>query len=524
MQLAHKHFGANAERAEAFVVYDFISGPQKTIRRYGMLVNQTNNQTFQFRMCTDEQLHRLHFGTLEVLERTGVKIFDPEALQLLKDGGAYVNEKEKIARIPAWMVEEAIRTAPSRIVVANQKGERKLFLERNRVYYGTGTDLPSFTDVYTNKVRPTVLKDIENVAKVVEQADNFDYVSNSGLASDIPQELHDLISLKVLRSYSTKPNLTTATDRGNLKALIDMAAEMAGGYEELRRSPTLMLYNEPVSPLLNSKEALQKLLLCAEYGIPTTYAAGGVSGGTSPVTLSGSIIQSNAEGLAGLVMHQLKRKGAPFIFGYVFGAMDMKTTVNLYGGPELGMVHAVMAELGKFYGLPIYGTSGCTDALQIDAQAGLEAMYSIMCAGLSGANLVHDNGYTGIGMIGNLEMILLSNESISYMKRLTQGIKYDDESFAIDLIDKVGYGGDFISQKHTMKHFKEELFYPTFMNRKQYPAWQLDGEQTLNQKLKKRAIEIVENDSPVLLSDHTLKVFDEIIKDRERELELEKNK
>lgn len=489
-----------------------------------MLVNQTNNQTFQFRMCSEDQLYRLHFSTLEVLERTGVKIYDKEALQLLKDGGAYVDEETKIAKIPAWMVEEAIRTAPSRIVVANQLGVRKLFLEKNNVYFGSGTDLPNFKDLYTDEIRPTVLKDVENIAKVIEKAGNFDYVSNSGLGSDTPQELWDLISLKALRSYSTKPNLTTATDRGNLKALIDMAAEMAGGYEELRRSPTLMLYNEPVSPLMNSMEAVQKLLLCAEYGIPTTYAAGGVSGGTSPVTLSGSIIQSNAEGLAGLVMHQLKRKGAPFIFGYVYGAMDMKTTVNVYGGPELGMVHAIMAELGKFYNLPIFGTSGCTDAIQIDAQAGVEAMYSIMCAALSGANLVHDNGYTGAGMIGNLEMILLCDEAISYVKRFVGGIKFDDESLAIDLIHKVGHGGDYISQKHTRNHYKEEVYYPAYMNRKQYPAWKVDGEQTINQRLKKRAIEILGEDSPILLSEGTLKVFDEIIKDRAREIELEKNK
>ncbi len=487
-----------------------------------MLVNQNYNQTFQFRMCTEEQLCRLHFATLEVLERTGVKIYEKEALKLLKDGGAYVDDEQMVAKIPAWMVEEAIRTAPSRIPVADMTGKRTMFLERNNVYYGSGTDLPSFTDIYTDEVRPTTLKDIENVARVIESCDNFSFVSNNGLANDVPQELHDLVSLKVMRSHCKKPNLVTATDKGNLQALIDMAAEMAGGYDELRRNPTLLLYNEPVSPLMNSMEAVQKLLLCAEYGIPTTYAAGGVSGGTSPVTLSGSIVQSNAEGLAGLVMHQLKRKGSPFIYGYVYGAMDMKTTVNIYGGPELGMVHTIMAELGKFYGLPVYGTSGCTDAIRVDAQAGMEAMYSIMCAALSGANLVHDNGYTGIGLIGSLEMLLLCDETISFVKRLTQGIKYDDESIALDIIHKVGHGGDYVSQKHTVKHFKEEVFYPDFLNRKQYPSWKEDGQRTINEKLKERAVEIIEKDAPVLLDDHTLKVFDEIYADRKRQMETEK--
>ena len=308
-----------------------------------MLVNQTMNMTHDFKMCSFEQLTRLHNATLEVLERTGIKIFEKSALKILAEGGAYVDFENNIVRIPSYMVKRAMQSAPSRIVVANPKGERKIFLERNNVYFGTGTDLPMYMDPYTKEIRTTKLSDIENIAKVVENSPSLDYVSNHGLAEDVPQHLHDMITLKALRKYCSKPNLVTATDKGNLKALIDMCAEMAGGYDELKRNPTLMVYNEPVSPLMNSDEAIQKLMMCAEYGIPTTYAAGGVSGGTSPVTLSGSIISSNAECLAGLVLHQLVKPGAPFIYGYVYGAMDMMTTMNVYGGPELGMVHAVMA-------------------------------------------------------------------------------------------------------------------------------------------------------------------------------------
>jgi trimethylamine--corrinoid protein Co-methyltransferase len=342
--------------------------------------------------------------------------------------------------------------------------------------------LPDFRDPYTCQIRPTLLADVENTAKVVDKMENYAYVSNNGLGSDCNQRIWDLRSLKAMRMYCGKPNLTTATNRENLKAMIDMAAEMAGGYEELRRNPTLMLYNEPVSPLMNSMEAIQKLMLCAEHGIPTTYASGGVSGGTSPVTLSGSIVVSNAECLAGLVIHQLTRKGAPFIYGYIYGAMDMQSTMNVYGGPELGMVHAIMADMARYYDLPLYSTSGCTDALEVDAQAGTEGMFSILCAAMSGGNLVHDNGYTGLGSTGNLSMILLTNEHIGFAKRLIEGIKFDEESLAIDLIDKVGHGGDYISQKHTAKHFREEVYYPKYFNRKMYDAWKAEGGLTLNEK------------------------------------------
>lgn len=486
-----------------------------------MLVNQTGNLTHDFKMCSYEQLTRLHNASLEVLERTGVKVFEDTALKILAEAGAYVDFENKIVRIPPHMVKAAIQSAPSRIVVANPAGKRTLFLERNNVYFGTGTDLPQHMDPYTKEVRETKLADIVNIAKVVEKADNFAYVSNQGLAQDIPQHLHDMITLKVMRENCSKPNLMTATDRDNLKALIDMCAEMAGGYEELRRNPTLMLYNEPVSPLMNSEEAIQKLMLCAEYGIPTTYAAGGVSGGTSPVTLSGSIISSNAECLAGLVLHQLVRKGAPFIYGYVFGAMDMMTTMNVYGGPELGMVHAIMADLAKFYDLPLYGTSGCTDALEVDAQAGTESMYSIMCAALSGQNLVHDNAYTGVGAIGNLSMILLVDEQINFAKRFVKGINYGEDDFAIDLIDKVSYGGAYVSEKHTAKNFRNEVYYPKYFNRKQYLAWKSEGGMTLQEKLDAKVKSIIEAESECMISDWTKKVFDEIISERAKALKIE---
>ncbi len=486
-----------------------------------MLSNQIGNETAQLKMLSHEQLVKIHNYSLEVLERVGVKIYEKKALQLLQDAGAFVDMETMVAKIPAAIVEEALRTAPSRITIADQTGKRAMFLERNRVYFGGGTDLPNFTDPYTNEIRPTVLEDVENVAKVVETIDNLSYVSNTGLAADVPQSLWDMISLKAQRSYCNKPNFTTATDKGNLQAMIDMAAVMSGGYEELRRNPTLVLYNEPVSPLMNSEEAIQKLMLCAEYGIPTTYASGGVSGGTSPVTLSGSIVMSNAECLAGIAIHQLTRKGSPFIYGYIYGAMDMMTTTNVYGGPELGMVHAIMADMARFYNLPVFSTSGCTDAMEVDAQAGTEGMYSILCAALSGANIVHDNGYTGAGDIGNLSMFLLVDEHISYAKRFLDGINFDADSLAIDLIDKVSYGGAFVNQKHTAKNFKKEVYYPKYFNRKMVGAWEAEGKPTLKQKLENKVKEIIEADNPIKLEPHVIKAFDEIIAKRAKELNVE---
>lgn len=481
-----------------------------------MLVNKTITQGGYFNYISEEDVYQLHMASLEILERTGVIVHDDEALELLKNGGAFVEGKR--VRIPAKMVEQAIASAPSKITLCSVDGQRTMHLFRNNVYYGLGTDLPNFIDPYDGKIRNTLMKDVENVAKVAQYAKNIDFVANLGLASDVDQQVVDLHHLKTVRMYCNKPNWITATDYGNMKALIDMAAVSAGGYEQLRQNPTIGLYGEPISPLINSKEATQKLLLCAEYGIPVTWASGIIAGGTGPVTLAGTLAVGNAEGLSGLVMHQLKSPGAPFIFGIVGSTMDMKTQISCYGGAELPIMHAVVGQLARFYNLPCYGTGGCSDSNAIDAQAGLESMFSNMMAALSGTNLVHDNAYLGAGLVGNLEMILLNSDIIGCIKRMEQGIKIDEETLCLDLIDQVGPGGEYLTKSHTMKHYKEETYYPEFINRKQHQSWAMSGGKELKQVLNEQARKIIEAEPVQLLSSDEVTKYDEIIKRRESEV------
>lgn len=478
----------------------------------------TNGGCFEY--LSEEELYHLHMASCEILERTGVEVLDEEALELLRSGGAHVDGTR--VRIPTSMVEKAIQSAPSRIPFCAVDNTYQLQLFRNNVYYGLGTDLPRFTDPYTGELRDTVLKDVENVGKVAQAAKNIDFVANLGLAQDVDNRIVDLYHLAALRKYCNKPNWITATDYGNMKALIDMAAVSAGGYDELKRRPTIGLYGEPITPLINSKEATQKLLLCAEYSIPVTWASGIMGGATGPMTLAGTLVLGNAEGLSGLVMHQLKNPGAPFIYGVVASIMDMKTSVSCYGGAELPMMHMVVGQLGRFYGLPSYGTGGCTDSNVLDAQAGMEYMYSNMCAALGGTNLVHDNAYLGAGLIGSLETILMNSDVIGCIKRMQEGINLDKDSFCLDLIDKVGPGGQYIAQSHTYKNFKKETWYPDYINRKQYPQWIMEGRKDVKEVINKKVKTIIEAEDKPILSEEVLAKYEEIIARRQEEIKQSK--
>ena len=479
-----------------------------------MQLNYKTQTAPGLRVWTEDQCHELHLKSLEILQRTGTIFYDKTAQKILKEGGACV--KNDRIYIPPFMIEEAIRTAPEKITLRG-RDKNVLRLERNDVNYGLGTDLPFFLDVKSGEYRKTVLEDIVNVAKVVHYLPHLDFVASLGLASDVSTHLVDLYHFKAMHEYCQKPILTTASDEDNLQGLIDMAAVSVGGYEELKRSPLFLLYTEPISPLLHSKEALQKLMLAARYEIPVTYAAGISSGTTGPVTLAGTLALANAECLAGLVLHQLVNPRAPFMYGIVASPADMNTTMVNYGGPEMPLNYCAVGEMGNYYKLPTYGQSGCTDSAVLDQQAGIEAMFSIFAAALSGTNLIHDNGYIGNGLVGSLEMLVLCDECIGMVKHFMKGIEVSHETLALDIIHQIGPGGHFLATDHTFKHFRSN-WNPRYLNRRDYENWEIHGKKTMDQRIKEEVHRILAEHDCEPLAEDTLNEFDRIIDDHEKRI------
>lgn len=465
------------------------------------------------KVWSQDQCHELHLKSLEILERTGVVVHDDQALKIYKEGGAYVQGNR--VYIPAWMVAEALRTAPERIVLKG-RGERKVHLEGRIVNYGLGTDLPYFQDWRTGEYKRTSLTDIINTAIVADCLPNLDFMASLGLAGDVTTQLADLYHFKAMHQYTSKPLFMTATDRENLQGLIDLAAVSAGGYEELKRNPVFLLYTEPISPLVNSKEALQKLMLASKYGIPVTYTSGIASGSTGPVTLAGTLAVANAEGLAGLVLHQLVNPGAPFLYGIVASPTDLATTICKYSGPEMPLNYCVVGAMGQYYKLPTFGQSGCSDAAVVDQQAAIDAMFSIFVAALSGTNLVHDNGYIGNGLVGSLEMLVLCDECISYTKHFMKGIELTPEALALDLIHEIGPGGNFLGAEHTLQNFRQVNWFARYLNRKDYRNWAAAGAKTMEMSIKEEVSRILATHRPDLLADSIVEEMDTIILEHEQ--------
>ena len=474
------------------------------------MILQSNYVAFntpQFRKLSGDQVERIHNASLEILDRTGVCLYEPEALDLLKKAGVAVSEENRV-RIPPGMVEWALSIAPRRVVLCDRSGRRVMPLERNNVFFGPGSDCPNVLDHRTGERRPGTVQDIVEGIRVCDALPNMDFLMSICIASDVEQQVADRYQMRAMLMNSTKPILFVTTGFEGCVDAVEMAQIVAGGEEELRRNPICACYINVTSPLRHNAEALQKLLFMAERGLPTTYTPVVLRGINGPVTAAGAMALANAGELAGLVLAQLKQEGAPVILtGGVNDMLDMRTMRDVYAAPEN---RVMLVELAHYYGLPIFGLAGASDAKLPDEQAAAEVAFSLILETLCGAQMVHDVGYLEGGMCNSLEQMVICDELIHYVKRFMQGLEVSEETLALDVIDEVGPHGDFLGTKHTKRHYRED-WYPSLFDRNSFESWAAAGSKTLRQRASERVEEILAEHEPEPLPPDVQRRIDEVV-------------
>ena len=457
----------------------------------------------------DEGVRALHRAALDILENTGVVVHLEEVVDMLADAGCKVTEGNRV-RIPAHLVEEAIKSAPDSIAIYDREGEPAMVLEGRNSYWGTGSDTPFILDSFTDERRQTCLKDVEQVSRIVDSLDNMDFLMCMGIAHDLPQTIADKHHFLTMVSNTTKPMVFTAASKENLNDIYQMACEVAGGEENFQRRPFIIHYTEPIAPLIHPKDSLEKLLFCLDHGIPVIYTSATTAAQNGPATLAGCVALSAARILSGIVIGQLRRRGAPMIVTMHASSMEPRNGIHTYASPEHILGQAAAKDLANYYGLPTWGRAGCTESKIVDQQAAFESGCEILMQAMCGENLIHDVGYVESGLTASWDAIVMANEFIGAAKRVARGFEINDDTLALDLIDRAGPEGHFLAEDHTVEHYRQEFWMPQLMDREIFQNWSANGGSNLLERVKAQIKHILDTHVPKTLDPSLMKTLREM--------------
>jgi trimethylamine--corrinoid protein Co-methyltransferase len=439
---------------------------------------------------TEEQKRRIYGAALGILAEIGMVVLHDEGEQVMLEGGCTKDADGRV-HVPAALVEQARASVPADFVVYDRNGEPAMDLGGHRSYFGNGSDVMHLIDLETGERRLGKMADVAEASRLCDALPEIDFVMSGAwpdgmdAAEAYPRQFRTMIQA------TAKPLVMTAGGVETVEPMWRMAREVRGSEQALRDKPYFIMYNQPVSPLKHPFETVDKLLFCADKGVPSTYCPSPVAGGTAPITTPGQITLGIAEALFGLVMHQLRAPGAPFVIGQGPNTLDMATSQSSYNSPEFVRAYAMEVEMAKWLDIPNWGFSGHTDAQVVDAQAGMEADEITKLSMQLGANLNHDVGYMDFGLSGSLAEVVLVAEFISRNRRLLEAIEVDDETLAVDVLKAVGPGNDFLGQRHTRRHLRECQWRAKVLNRASYDRWVEGGALDATEKATLRARQLL---------------------------------
>lgn len=444
-----------------------------------------------FEYFTEDDVQQIHAATLRVLEEVGIDFSYEPALKVLAKGGCKV-EGERVF-FTEKLIEEYIAKAPSQFTLYARNPEKNVIIGGDNIAfvpcYG-----PAFVTDLDRGRRSSTLEDFNNFAKLSCVSPNIDI--NGGILTepnDIALEKRAAEMLYGVIRYSDKPYMGSAMGETGAKETIAMSAMLMGISEDkLAEQPTSVSIQTSRTPLGYDDRMLGAMMEYAKVGMGQMISSLSIAGATSPVTMEGTLVIQNAEVLAGIVLTQMIREGTPVVFGGSSSAAAMRYGTLSIGAPEMAVNAAATAQMARFYGVPSRGGGAITDAKTPDAQAGMESMMSQLMASLAGVHFVlHSAGILEGYMTSSYEKFMIDDDICGMCKRIRQGEEINGEKLALDLIQQVGPGGEYLTQMHTFQNFRKEFYQPLLEERGTFDAWEKNGSLTLAQRANAKWKEIL---------------------------------
>jgi trimethylamine--corrinoid protein Co-methyltransferase len=435
----------------------------------------------------------VHERTLRLLERVGVALPSASLLAALGTAGADVAAGDGRVRFAPALVEEVLRRAPQTYLLAARDPAADLVVGAGHGYLGADGSAAELVDLATGERRPSTLADLAAVMRVADATPEIAFVWPSVAARDVPQAVAPLHELRAqLRNTSKHIQLMTAVTPEAARGAVEMARMVTGGEAALRARPVLSSFQCSVSPLAYEPPGIEAAIVFAQAGIPCGFVVMPLSGATAPATVAATIVQANAEVLAGVTMLELLVPGASTFYGACPTVMDLRTGAPTGGGPEDLLYQLAAAQLARHYGLPSNIGTFATGARVSDWQAGMDGATSLMAAWLGGADMICGAGLLRAAALHSTAQMLLDAELFGVVARLADGIRLDEEELASDLLETVAAEGHFLAERHTAVHIRR-LWRPSVIGREPLDAWEAAGRPTPFDHARGRACRILDS-------------------------------
>lgn len=460
------------------------------------------NKGGQYRPLTQSDIKLVHDSVMTLLEKGGVRIFTKTGREAFKKAGANVDQSTNLVRIPGSMVQDAIDTAPSKLVLCGRDPENDCTLEGSNVYLGTGGTAINVLDMKTGRRRRSTNQDVRAMARLVDALKNIHVFT----INVYPNEVANIDEVDVNRFYSSITNTSKHVMGGiysekGVRSVVEMSAMIAGGMERLRERPFVSFITLIISPLKIDDNYGEFTCYLAKEGLPVVVPTEPLCGNTSPITLASNVVMHTAETLAGVVMTQLINPGAPVICGSVGSITDLRTMGHLSGSIERGMINAAVSQMAQYYKLPYYSTAGTSDSKVVDAQAGYESGMMNLLVAMSGANYIHDAaGLMEFDLTASYEKMVIDDEIIGRCLRVLRGIEFNDETIALDLMLEVNSGRtDFFSADHTIRYMRTEFTPNTISDIRRREEWEASGSNDTADRAHDAALKILAEHRPMTI-------------------------
>jgi len=478
-------------------------------------IKSITNPKLNLEILTPEEIQRLHTATLDIIESTGIRFPSKRALDIWEANSAHVDRNTSIVKVPGQIIEDALKLAPPRYVLAARNPDQDLPLDGNHVFLGTDGCGVEVLDINTGIRRMSTWQDVADIARIGDALEEIAFHWVAVSAQDYPAKTRGLHELRAIWENSSKHTQTESiyNDR-EARLAVEMASTIAGGMAALRKRPLLSIMQCTAPPLGQDGGSVDAALIGAEAGLPVGFMTMAACLTTGPATLAGTLVVGNAEVISATALIELAFPGTPVFYAAAQTASDLRTGSYTGGGPEDFLFGAAQNKLADFYNIPISMGSFATGAKEPNWHAGVENSLSTFMASLVMSDMLLGVGLLHGSRIWSYAQMLMDCEIFSLIHKVMQGITVNDETLALDVIRNVGPGGNFLSQKHTLKHMRE-IFIPQFMDRRPYNVWEEKHDDGRDWALEK-ARNILNTHQPKPLDDSVSSELKRIIASAEK--------